>query len=172
MVFYRYGRIPKPTKPLTYSDNDETNASVSETAPASPAGSTSATKQKLKCTAKRKRSSKPQSVQESKKPKLVTLRASQSEYSDDEENEKQLEEEEVEEVQQPECSSGSQSSAAAFVPSSLRSPRPVITEVEETMEEVTIFHHALHRCVPSIYFTFGKMSALSTYFFCAWRYVS
>lgn len=139
MVFYRYGRIPKPTKPLTYSDNDETNSTVSDTAPASPAGSTSATKQKPKCTAKRKRSSKPQSVQESKKPKLVTLRASQSEYSDDEENEKQLEEEGVEEEQQLACSSSSQSSAAAFVPSSLRSPHPVIAEVEETMEEVEQF---------------------------------
>lgn len=127
--------MPKPTKPLTYPAKDDKHSSASESTPASPVGSTaSATNHKPKCTAKRRRSSKPQSVQESKKPKLVTLRASQSEYSDDEENEKQWEE--VEEEQHPACSSSRDSSAAAFVPASLRSPHPVIAEVEETMEEV------------------------------------
>ncbi|XP_073333972.1 uncharacterized protein [Pagrus major] len=131
----RYGRVPKPTKPLTYPAKDEPHSSTSETTPAFPAGSTaSAAKPKLKCTAKRGRSSKPQLTQESKKPKLVTLRASQSESSD-EENEQQWEEKEEEE-QHPSCSKDS--TAVAFVPASLRSPQPVIAEVEETMEEDVI----------------------------------
>lgn len=137
IVFCRYGRMPKPTKPLTYPAKDDTHSSASETTPASPAGSAaSAAGHNPKCTAKRRRSSKPQSVQESKKSKLVTLRASQSEYSDDEENEKHWEEEEVEEGLHPQCGSSRDSIAAAFVPASLRSPQPVIAEVEETMEEV------------------------------------
>ncbi|XP_027137925.1 transcription factor TFIIIB component B'' homolog isoform X2 [Larimichthys crocea] len=134
----RYGRVPKPTKPLTYPAKEDAHSSASETTPASPAGSTAvAAKPKIKCTAKRGRSSKLQSTQESKKPKLVTLRASQSEDSD-EENEKQWEEEEVEEEQHPACSFSKDGTAPAFVPASLRSPRPVISEVEETMEELDI----------------------------------
>lgn len=128
--------MPKPTKPLTYPAKEDAHSSASETTPASPAGSTAvAAKPKIKCTAKRGRSSKLQSTQEPKKPKLVTLRASQSEDSD-EENEKQWEEEEVEEEQHPACSFSKDGTAPAFVPASLRSPRPVISEVEETMEEV------------------------------------
>ncbi|XP_039635737.1 mucin-5AC isoform X3 [Perca fluviatilis] len=131
----RYGRVPKPTKPLNYPGKEATHSS--ETTPASPAGSTaSAAMPKPKCTAKRGRSSKLQPAQESKKPKLVTLRASQSEYSD-EEDEKQQEEEEVEE-EHPACSSSNDSTAPVFVPASLRSPHPVISEVEETMEELDI----------------------------------
>ncbi|KAG8010547.1 Transcription factor TFIIIB component B''-like protein, partial [Nibea albiflora] len=134
----RYGRVPKPTKPLTYPAKEDAHSSASETTPASPAGSTAvAAKPKPKCTAKRGRSSKLQSTQEPKKPKLVTLRASQSESSD-EENEKQWEEEEVEEEQHPACSSSKDGTAPAFVPASLRSPRPVISEVEESMEELDI----------------------------------
>ncbi|KAM9338709.1 uncharacterized protein ABDE67_018246 [Symphorus nematophorus] len=134
----RYGRVPKPTKPLNYPAKDDAPSSAPETTPASPAGSTaSAARPKPKCTAKRGRSSKTQSTQESKKPKLVTLRASQSEYSDDE-NEKQWEDDEVEEEQQPGCSSSKDGIAPAFVPASLRSPQPVISEVEETMEELDI----------------------------------
>ncbi|XP_070780752.1 transcription factor TFIIIB component B'' homolog [Enoplosus armatus] len=131
----RYGRVPKPTKPLTYPAKDDAHSSASETTPAGCTGSVA--KPKLKCTAKRGRSSKPQSAQESKKPKLVTLRASQSEYSD-EEDEKQWEEEEVEEDQHPGCSSSKDSIAPVFVPASLRSPHPMISEVEETMEELDI----------------------------------
>ncbi|XP_035847244.1 transcription factor TFIIIB component B'' homolog [Sander lucioperca] len=131
----RYGRVPKPTKPLNYPGKEATHSS--ETTPASPAGSTaSAARPKPKCTAKRGRSPKLQSAQESKKPKLVTLRASQSEYSD-EEDDKQRVEEEVEEEHLA-CSSSNDSTAAAFVPASLRSPHPVISEVEETMEELDI----------------------------------
>ncbi|XP_049909320.1 transcription factor TFIIIB component B'' homolog isoform X4 [Epinephelus moara] len=132
----RYGRVPKPTKPLNYPAKEAAHSS--ETTPASPAGSTaSAARPKPKGTAKRGRSSKPQSAQESKRPKLVTLRASQSEYSDDE-DEMQREEEEVEEEEQPACSYSKDSTAPVFVPASLRSPHPVISEVEETMEEDVI----------------------------------
>ncbi|XP_033951477.1 transcription factor TFIIIB component B'' homolog isoform X2 [Pseudochaenichthys georgianus] len=130
----RYGRVPKPTKPLNYSAKE----AASETSPASPDASTaSAARPKPKSTAKRRRSSKQQSSQESKKPKLVTLRASQSEYSD-EEDEKQREEEELEEEQHAACSPSRDSSAPVFVPAILRSPHPVISEVEETMEELDI----------------------------------
>ncbi|KAK5879287.1 hypothetical protein CesoFtcFv8_024605 [Champsocephalus esox] len=130
----RYGRVPKPTKPLNYSAKE----AASETSPASPdAFTASAARPKPKSTAKRRRSSKQQSSQESKKPKLVTLRASQSEYSDDE-DEKQREEEELEEEQHDACSPSRDSSAPVFVPAILRSPHPVISEVEETMEELDI----------------------------------
>lgn len=134
IVFCRYGRMPKPTKPLTYSPKHDAHSSASETTPASPAGSTvSAAGHKPKCTAKRKRSSKPQSVQEPKKSKLVTLRASHTEDSDDEEKEKQWD---VEEGLHPRSGSSGDNIAAAFVPASLRFPDPLIVEVEETMEEV------------------------------------
>ncbi|XP_040914516.1 transcription factor TFIIIB component B'' homolog isoform X2 [Toxotes jaculatrix] len=133
----RYGRVPKPTKPLTYPAKE--NAHTSDTTPTSPVGSTgAAAKPKPKCTAKRGRSSKQPSAQESKKPKLVTLRASRSEFSDDE-DEKQLDHEEIEdEVEHPACSPSKDSIAPVFVPVSLRSPQPVISEVEETMEELDI----------------------------------
>ncbi|XP_070844622.1 transcription factor TFIIIB component B'' homolog [Chaetodon trifascialis] len=136
----RYGRVPKPTNLLTYAAKDDAQSSASEAAAASPAGSAApAAKPKPKCAAKRARSSNPQSDQESKKPKLVTLWASQSDYSD-EENERQWEEEEEEEEeeQHPACSSSKDSIAPAFVPVSLRSPTAVISEVEETMEELDI----------------------------------
>ncbi|KAI3362129.1 hypothetical protein L3Q82_012452, partial [Scortum barcoo] len=134
----RYGRVPKPTKPLTYPAKEDACSSASETTPASPAGSTApAVNPKPKCRATRGRSSKQQSAQESKKPKLVTLRATHTEYSD-EENDEQWEEEEVEEEEHPSCSSSKDGIAPAFVPASLRSPHPMISEVEETMEELDI----------------------------------
>ncbi|KAK1884579.1 Transcription factor TFIIIB component B'' like [Dissostichus eleginoides] len=108
----RYGRVPKPTKPLNYSAKEAAPASASETSPASPeASNASAARPKPKSTAKRGRSSKQLSSQESKKPKLVTLRASHPSRD---------------------------SSAPVFVPAILRSPHPVISEVEETMEELDI----------------------------------
>ncbi|XP_042364774.1 transcription factor TFIIIB component B'' homolog [Plectropomus leopardus] len=130
----RYGRVPKPTKPLNYPAKEAAHSS--ETTPASPPGSTaSAARPKPKGTAKRGRSSKSQSAQESKKPKLVTLRASQSEYSD-EEDERQRDEELEEEDEH--SASSKDSTAPVFVPASLRSPHPVTSEVEETMEELDI----------------------------------
>ncbi|XP_034565217.1 transcription factor TFIIIB component B'' homolog isoform X2 [Notolabrus celidotus] len=136
----RYGRVPKPTKPLNYSPKEDARSSASESTPASPATASAARpKPKPKLAAKRARPSKAQSAQESKKPKLVTLRASQSDYSD-EENEKQWEEEEAQEEEQehPACGSSNDSIAPAFVPASLRSPHPLISDVEETMEELDI----------------------------------
>ncbi|XP_029300318.1 LOW QUALITY PROTEIN: transcription factor TFIIIB component B'' homolog [Cottoperca gobio] len=134
----RYGRLPKPTKTLNYPATEAAHSTESESNYASPAGSTaSAARPNPKCTAKRGRSSKLQSAQESKKPKLVTLRASQLEYTDDE-DETQGEDEKVEEELHTACSPSRDSTAPVFVPASLRSPQPVISEVEETMEELDI----------------------------------
>uniref|UniRef100_A0A3Q3JT77 Myb-like domain-containing protein n=1 Tax=Monopterus albus TaxID=43700 RepID=A0A3Q3JT77_MONAL len=121
----RYGRVPKPTKPLTYPSGEDAHSSASESHPASSARN------------KRRKLLKPQSAQESRKPTLVTLRASQSDYSD-EENEQQQEEEEEEEEQHLPCSPSKDSIAPVFVPASLRSPRPVVSEVIETVEELVI----------------------------------
>ncbi|KAM6975870.1 uncharacterized protein LKV04_015133 [Tautogolabrus adspersus] len=129
----RYGRVPKPTKPLNYPAREDAHSSASESTSASTATASSA-RPEPKPSAKRGRSSKAQSAQESKKPKLVTLRASQSDYSD-EDNDEQWEEQEEE---QPACGSSNDSIAPAFVPASLRSPHPMISEVEETMEELEI----------------------------------
>lgn len=165
--------MPKPTKPLNYPGKEATHSS--ETTPASPAGSTaSAARPKPKCTAKRGRSPKLQSAQESKKPKLVTLRASQSEYSD-EEDDKQRVEEEVEEEHLA-CSSSNDSTAAAFVPASLRSPHPVISEVEETMEEVRncflsclVPMHNIHYLFIFLHNSYNKhFCVFCISFLCAW----
>ncbi|KAK2818716.1 hypothetical protein Q5P01_024277 [Channa striata] len=132
----RYGRVPKPTNLLNYSSKGDAACSESDAPPSSPNGnSASATKPKSK--AKRARASKPQSDQEAKKPKLITLRASRSDFSD-EENEEECEQEEAMDEQDPECSSSKDGTPAAFVPASLRSPRPVVSVVEETMEELDI----------------------------------
>ncbi|XP_071380914.1 transcription factor TFIIIB component B'' homolog [Centroberyx affinis] len=134
----RYGRMPKPIQHLNYPAKEDAHSSASETtsSSATPVGSTSATaKPKPKCPAKKTRPSKTHAAQESKKPKLVTLRASQSEYSDDE-DEKQRAAEEMEEHHP--SSSSKDSNAPVFVPVSLRSPQPVVPEVEETMEELDI----------------------------------
>ncbi|XP_069024258.1 transcription factor TFIIIB component B'' homolog [Embiotoca jacksoni] len=133
----RYGRVPKPTQPLNYPAKED--ASGSEGTPASPPGSTaSAAKPKPKSTGKRGRSLKPQSPPKSKKPKLVTLRASQSEFSDDEEAEKPWEDEEAEQQQRLACCSGQDSSAPVFVPAGLHTPHPVVSEVDESMVELDI----------------------------------
>lgn len=124
----RYGRMPKPTKPLTYPTKEDTHSSPTEDAPASPMG-LSAPRPKSKCPAKKK--GKMPSAPEPKRPKLITLRASQSEYSDDEDENQGWPGPE----QQLVCG-GSRDSTAAFVPASLCSLHPVTVEVEETMEEV------------------------------------
>ncbi|XP_035463112.1 mucin-12 isoform X1 [Scophthalmus maximus] len=133
----RYGRMPKPTKPLNYPAKEVAHTSASDTTPALPVGSTvSAAKPKPKCTAKRGRSSKQKSAPESKKAKLVTLRASRSEHSDEEDE--KLQDEEGQEEECPVCSPSEDGIAPVFVPASLRSPRPVISEVEETLEELDV----------------------------------
>ncbi|XP_047426210.1 transcription factor TFIIIB component B'' homolog isoform X4 [Mugil cephalus] len=135
----RYGRVPKPTRPLNYPSKEDAHSSASETVPASPMGFTAPpAKLKPKVTAKRAMASKAQSTPKSKKPKLVTLRASQSESSDDDIETPWLNEELVVEEQQLEGSPGKDSSAPAFVPASLHTPQPVISEVDETMVELDI----------------------------------
>lgn len=136
IVFCRYGRVPKPTKPLSYPCKDDEHSSASETTPSSPVQNTALVgTAKPKCTAKRGRSSMPQSDQESKKPKLVSLRASRS-NSSDEENDQQWEQEVVEEEQDPACSPSKNSIAPAFVPTSLCAPHSKISMVEEAIAEV------------------------------------
>ncbi|XP_075885526.1 uncharacterized protein LOC142890416 isoform X2 [Nelusetta ayraudi] len=124
----RYGRMPKPTKPLTYPARDN-SPSAPEAMPSSPLGSPKKPTKPKSPGKKRKLPSKSSAAaaaaaHESKRPKLFTLRASRSEYSDEEETESQWEEE-----QQPECSSVREGSA--FVPASLRSPHLLMSEVEE-----------------------------------------
>ncbi|KAM8828031.1 uncharacterized protein AB9W97_004197 isoform 2-T2 [Spinachia spinachia] len=127
----RYGRLPKPVKPLNYPAKE----AASEATAAPPEGSTAppppppaAAKPSSKCTAKRGRPPKLKSSRESKKPKLVTIVASQSDSSD-EEGEKPREEDVEEEPP----------GGAPFVPASLRSLQPVMSQVEETLEELDIF---------------------------------
>lgn len=129
VCFCRYGRMPKPTKPLNYPPKEDTHSSSSSEATFAFTTGPSAPRPKSKCPAKRK--GKVPSVQEPKRPKLITLRASQSEYSDDNDENQEW----VGPEQQLGCSS-SMDSASAFVPASLCSLHPVSVEVEETMEEV------------------------------------
>lgn len=167
--------MPKPTKHLNYLAKEDAQSSATETTPASPARSAASdAKPKAKCTNKRVRPSKSQSAQESKKPKLVTLRASQLDYSD-EEDENQSEEKEVEE-QWPVCSPSKDSSAPVFVPATLRSPHPGISEVEETMEEVweSVFASCLaqiHTNHNLIFFTTNIFVLFALVFLCAWFYI-
>lgn len=130
MGFCRYGRVPKPVQHLNYSAKEDTHSAASDTS--SPARQTAGTaaKAKYKRTVKRRRSACQQPAKESKKPKLITLRASQSEYSDEGEEEQREEEETILHRY------SNENSTAAFVPASLCSPQHVVPEVEETMEEV------------------------------------
>ncbi|XP_028272940.1 transcription factor TFIIIB component B'' homolog isoform X4 [Parambassis ranga] len=112
----RYGRVPKPTNSLTYPAKEDASASASD----STSASGSEAKPKPKCTAKRGGTSKQQPAPVSKKPKLVTLRASQSESSDGEE-------------QQYACSSDS----TLFGPASLHTSQPV-SDVDYSVVELDI----------------------------------
>ncbi|KAG7238648.1 hypothetical protein INR49_030722 [Caranx melampygus] len=134
--YFMYGRVPKRTNLLKYPGKEGAHSSATDSTPTPPAGSTApAAKPKPRCSAKRGRSSEQKSANKSKKPKLVTLRASQSESSDEEDG-KQWDHEETEE--QPACSSNKDSTAPAFVPVCVRSPQPMLSELEETMEELDI----------------------------------
>ncbi|XP_059906363.1 transcription factor TFIIIB component B'' homolog isoform X2 [Gadus macrocephalus] len=137
----RYGRMPKATQHLNYP------AAASPGRP--PTSSTPRPRRPP-----HKTSSSKAPAQEPKQSKLVMLRASPSDCSDDEdeddEEEKEdaglkkpvwvgLEEEEEEEENRPRGSDPmGVSCAPVFVPASLRSPRPVVSAVEETMEELDI----------------------------------
>ncbi|XP_030599089.1 transcription factor TFIIIB component B'' homolog [Archocentrus centrarchus] len=127
----RCGRVPKPTKPLTYPAKEEVRSSASEATPSTA----SAAKPKSKQAAKRRVSPQPDSAPKSKKSKLVTLTASQTEFSDDEGH--QWQDEEVEEVELA-GSPSKDSSAPVFVPAGLHTPRPQIKEVDETIAELDI----------------------------------
>ncbi|XP_035766223.1 transcription factor TFIIIB component B'' homolog isoform X2 [Neolamprologus brichardi] len=132
----RCGRVPKPIKPLTYPAKDEVHSSASETTPASAAGSTaSAAKPKSKQAAKKRILPQHDLAPKSKKCKLVTLTASQTEFSDEDSH--QWQDEEVEEVELA-GSPSKDSSAPVFVPAGLHTPRPEIKEVDETIAELDI----------------------------------
>ncbi|XP_056443714.1 transcription factor TFIIIB component B'' homolog isoform X1 [Gadus chalcogrammus] len=132
----RYGRMPKATQHLNYPAASPGRPPTSSTPrPRRPPHKTTSSKAP---------------AQEPKQSKLVTLRASPSDCSDDEEEEKEdaglkepvwvgLEEEEEEEENRLRGSDPmGVSCAPVFVPASLRSPRPVVSAVEETMEELDI----------------------------------
>ncbi|KAL6096590.1 bdp1 [Pungitius sinensis] len=121
----RYGRLPKAVTPLNYPAKE----AAPEATPDPPKGSTAPAAQ---CPAKRGRTPKLKSSRKSKKPKLVTIVASQSDYSDEEEKQQEEEEEEEEVEELPPA-------GAPFVPASLRSLQPVVSQVEETLEELDIF---------------------------------
>lgn len=129
--------MPKPTKPLSYPSKEDTHSPPSSSSEAASAPTTgpSAPRPRSKCPAKRR--GKAPSVPEPKRPKLITLRASQSEYSDDDEDGNQEWAGPGRQQQQLGCASSSDG-AAAFVPASLCSLHPVSVEVEETMEEVQV----------------------------------
>ncbi|XP_028318750.1 transcription factor TFIIIB component B'' homolog isoform X2 [Gouania willdenowi] len=125
----RYGRLPKQTKPLIIEDS---HSSASETQLTSQVGSPPSAAN-TKTSAKKRISTKPQPSKASKKPKLITLTASQSDFSDEEGEDGSKDEELALEQQQLAYSSDS-----VFVPASLHTPQPVIPEVDETMAEFDI----------------------------------
>uniref|UniRef100_A0A3P9M6M3 Transcription factor TFIIIB component B'' Myb domain-containing protein n=2 Tax=Oryzias latipes TaxID=8090 RepID=A0A3P9M6M3_ORYLA len=115
----RYGRVPKPVQPLMYAAKDDLHSPTSSDTSKGPA--------------KRGKSVEPPPVQKSKKPKLVTLRSSRSEFSD-EENENEWEEEEHHLTR----SSSRDGDAHGFVQSSLHASNTEISEVDDTMVELDI----------------------------------
>uniref|UniRef100_A0A3P9KS31 Transcription factor TFIIIB component B'' Myb domain-containing protein n=1 Tax=Oryzias latipes TaxID=8090 RepID=A0A3P9KS31_ORYLA len=115
----RYGRVPKPVQPLMYAAKDDLHSPTSSDTSKGPA--------------KRGKSVEPPPVQKSKKPKLVTLRSSRSEFSD-EENENEWEEEEHHLTR----SSSRDGDAHGFVQSSLHASNTEISEVDDTMVEDVI----------------------------------
>ncbi|XP_029548028.1 platelet binding protein GspB isoform X2 [Salmo trutta] len=146
----RYGRIPQKTQLLNYPAKEEGD-SPSDSAPTpasngSPSTSSSYTKPKAKPPTRRAKikpgpalpGRKGQSA--ARKPKLITLRASQSEDDDDDDEggREQKEEAQAQGDHHNPTSAREENQAPAFVPMSLRSPQPVVTEVEETMEELDI----------------------------------
>lgn len=124
LCFGRYGRVPKPIQPLTYPSKEDPHASQSETTPA-----------KSKCIVKREKLSTQQSTQKFKKLKLVTIRSSKSDFSD-EESENEFESSQMEDDHLG-CGSSGDAEASMFVPSSLHPPNMVVSEVDEAMVEVS-----------------------------------
>ncbi|XP_067114801.1 transcription factor TFIIIB component B'' homolog [Osmerus mordax] len=127
----RYGRIPKPTQHLNYPAKDDGPA------PPCDAEGPNAPPRRGKL---RPGPSLPQSKGKAspRKPKLVTLRASQSEESEEEGDEPLGEGLPEEEDLHLPTSPAMENQAPVFVPYTLRSPQPVASELEETMEELDI----------------------------------
>lgn len=143
-MYFRYGRIPKKTQLLNYpakEDGDSPSDSAPTPASDGSPSTSSSTKPKSKPASRRSKikpgpalpGRKGQSA--ARKSKLVTLRASQSEDEDEEEGAWREEAQAEEDTHNP-TSPEDENQAPAFIPMSLRSPQPVATEVEETMEEV------------------------------------
>ncbi|XP_031658544.1 transcription factor TFIIIB component B'' homolog isoform X2 [Oncorhynchus kisutch] len=137
----RYGRIPKKTQLLNYPAKEDGD-SPSDSAPTPASDGSPSTMPKSK-PATRRAKIKPgpalpgrMGQSAARKSKLVTLRASQSEDDEDEEEGAWREEVQAEEDTHNPTSPEEENQAPAFIPMSLRSPQPVATEVEETMEEV------------------------------------
>ncbi|XP_036833518.1 transcription factor TFIIIB component B'' homolog isoform X13 [Oncorhynchus mykiss] len=138
----RYGRIPKKTQLLNYPAKEDGD-SPSDSAPTPASDGSPSTMPKSK-PATRRAKIKPgpalpgrMGQSTARKSKLVTLRASQSEDEDEDEEEGAWREEpQAEEDTHNPTSPEEENQAPAFIPMSLRSPQPVATEVEETMEEV------------------------------------
>ncbi|XP_041754877.2 transcription factor TFIIIB component B'' homolog isoform X3 [Coregonus clupeaformis] len=142
----RYGRIPQKRQLLKYpAKEDGDSPSDSAPTPASDRcpSTSSSTKPKSKPATRRAKikpgpalpGRKGQSA--ARKSKLVTLRASQSEDEDEEEGAWREEAQAEEDTHNPTIPE-EENQAPAFIPMSLRSPQPVATEVEETMEEDVI----------------------------------
>nr|XP_029512410.1 transcription factor TFIIIB component B'' homolog isoform X4 [Oncorhynchus nerka] len=140
----RYGRIPKKTQLLNYPAKEDGD-SPSDSAPTPASDGSPPTMPKSK-PATRRAKIKPgpalpgrMGQSAARKSKLVTLRASQSEDEDEDEEEVAWREEaQAEEDTHNPTSPEEENQAPAFIPMSLRSPQPVATEVEETMEELDI----------------------------------
>uniref|UniRef100_A0A8C7MGJ6 Transcription factor TFIIIB component B'' homolog n=1 Tax=Oncorhynchus kisutch TaxID=8019 RepID=A0A8C7MGJ6_ONCKI len=139
----RYGRIPKKTQLLNYPAKEDGD-SPSDSAPTPASDGSPSTMPKSK-PATRRAKIKPgpalpgrMGQSAARKSKLVTLRASQSEDDEDEEEGAWREEVQAEEDTHNPTSPEEENQAPAFIPMSLRSPQPVATEVEETMEELDI----------------------------------
>lgn len=103
---------------MAFACKDESHSSATE------ANSPSASKSKPKGTLKRGSPLKPQSNQKPKKSKLVTLRSSKSDFSDEDDEEGQV------------PGVGSSKDSSALVPSGLHSINTVISEVDDPMAEV------------------------------------
>ena len=99
---FRYGRTPKPTQHLNYPDKDDGPAPACDAASEGPSGPASS---KAKPTARRGKVRSGPSLPQNKskasprKPKLVTLRASLSEESEEEGEEALRSEEHTSELQ-------------------------------------------------------------------------
>lgn len=164
--------MPKPTKPLNYPSKEDTHTPPSSSEAASaPTTGPSAPRPRSKCPARRR--GKAPSVPEPKRPKLITLRASQSEYSDDDDGGGNQEwagpgagPGQQQQQQQLGCTSSSDG-AAAFVPASLCSLHPVSVEVEETMEEVQVLLFSPTRMQDAHSFDFLRVTS---FFFC-WFFI-